>query len=56
MALKDEIRSVKISRKGQREVRDLNNKRTRNVRLLEMNKINSVLPDKFQLCLQPIRK
>ena len=29
---------------------------TRNLRLLELSKINSYLPDKDVFCLQPIRK
>lgn len=51
-------KTVKISRRGIREARDHNyhNRPIRNIRFLEMSQINSVLPDRFQLALQPIRK
>lgn len=48
---------TKSSRKGTREGRQYSfNKPTRNIKFLEVSRVNSILPDKYQLGLQPIKK
>jgi len=49
-------KTTKTSRKGPRE-RDYNfNKPVRHIKFLEISRVNSILPDKYQLGLQPIKK
>lgn len=48
---------MKVSRKGNREMKDFSfNKPIRNIKFLEISRVNSILPDKYQLGLQPIKK
>jgi hypothetical protein len=50
-------KTMKISRKGNREGKEFNfNKPIRNIKFLEISRVNSILPDKYQLGLQPIKK
>ena len=47
----------KSSRKGVREGKQYNfNKPIRHIKFLEISRVNSILPDKYQLGLQPIKK
>ncbi|CAM5999677.1 unnamed protein product [Sphagnum balticum] len=41
-----------ISRKGKREVKDMI-RNTRQMRVMEISRVNSILPDKYQLALEP---
>ena len=51
------VKTTKTSRKGQREARGYSfNKPIRNIKFLEISRVNSILPDKYQLGLQPIKK
>jgi hypothetical protein len=55
--LQNSAKSAKTSRKGPREARELSfNKPIRNIKFLEISRVNSILPDKYQLGLQPIKK
>lgn len=50
-------KAIKVSRKGYRDGKEFSfNKPVRNIKFLEINKVNSILPDQYQLGLQPIRK
>ena len=50
-------KAIKVSRKGHRDGKEFSfNKPVRNVKFLEISKVNSMLPDQYQLGLQPIRK
>ena len=46
------------SRKMQRDMKEIKeiSKPIRNMKVMEISRVNSVLPDKYQLGLQPIRK
>ena len=49
--------TTKNSRKGPRETREFSfNKPIRNIKFLQISRVNSILPDKYQLGLQPIKK
>jgi hypothetical protein len=53
------VQTTKTSRKGPREVaaREYSfNKPIRHIKFLEISRVNSILPDKYQLGLQPIKK
>jgi hypothetical protein len=48
---------INVSRKGNRDGKEFSfNKPTRNIKFLEISKVNSILPDQYQLGLQPIKK
>lgn len=50
-------KAIKVSRKGYRDGKEFTfNKPVRTIKFLEINKVNSILPDQYQLGLQPIRK
>ena len=49
--------TMKISRKGIRDKREFSFSRPiRNIKFLEVSRVNSILPDKNQMGLQPIKK
>lgn len=50
-------KTAKVSRKGYRDGKEKSfSKPTRNIKFLEINKVNSILPDQYNLGLQPIKK